>query len=235
MIDFHAHILPEIDDGSQSIKESLLMLDCLRDQGVGKVIATPHFYANDQSVDDFIRRRNAAYNALLQNVGKDMPEIVLGAEVRYYDGIGHLQDLQYLRTDKTRFLLLEMPFDRWTEYEINEVIDIANRGQFTLVLAHIERYLRMQKKDVIERLHNNGVLFQVNAGFFTRKFIKSSALSMLKRNEIHFIGSDCHNMTERPPNISKAIDVIKNKFGSDFLNDYVDYTNELYKQNQIKF
>lgn len=234
MIDFHTHILPEIDDGSRSVEESLRMLKSLRDQGVGKVIATPHFYANEESLDSFIRRRASAYETLVGNMPDGMPEVILGAEVRYYDGIGHLQELKTLRTENTRFLLLEMPFDRWTEYSVHEVTDIASRGQFTLVLAHIERYLQMQKKSVIDGLRANGVLFQVNASFFTTQFKKAKALALLKKNEIHFIGSDCHNMADRQPNISKAIGVIGKKFGESFVSDYVDYTKELFKQNQIK-
>ena len=64
MLDFHTHLLPGIDDGSQSVDESIQMLECMQMQGVEQVVATPHFYANHESVEDFLARRNAALQSL---------------------------------------------------------------------------------------------------------------------------------------------------------------------------
>lgn len=233
MIDFHTHILPNVDDGSKGVEESALMLARLIEQGVNKVIATPHFYANDESVDEFLLRRNAAFEKLSNN-GCDVSKIILGAEVRYYDGISHLQDLKKLRIEGTRFLLLEMPFNKWTDYAINEVIDIANRGKISLVLAHIDRYLPIISKSVIAKLSANGVLFQANSSFFDSFFKASKAIKMLKENKIHFIGSDSHNMSDRSPNMNYAINVIKKKLGNDSLIEYIEFSNNLFEQNIIE-
>ena len=232
MIDFHTHLLPCMDDGSKSAEESMTMLESLRGQGVGKVIATPHFYANDETVDHFIARRNASYSALKEK-WTDKPEILLGAEVRYYDGISRLPDLKKLRIENSRLLLLEMPFGPWTEYSIREIIDIAVQGKITPVLAHIDRYLPMLKKSVLPRLLDSGVLMQVNTSFFNGRFTRSKALNMVKTNQIHFIGSDCHNLTDRVPDTSKAFDRIRKKFGDAFTADYIDYENELFLQSEI--
>lgn len=232
MIDFHAHILPGIDDGSESVDESMIMLDSMKNQGIKTVVATPHFYANDESVDDFIERRNAAYSSLKERSTNE-PEIVLGAEVRYYDGISRLPDLKKLRIEGSKLLLLEMPFNQWTEYAVKEIIDIAGRGKITLVLAHIERYLTMQKSGVLSRLLDNGVLLQSNASFFIGRFSRSKAIKMIKNNQIHFIGSDCHNMSDRAPNAAKAFSIIQNKLGDAFAEDYINYGNELFLQNKI--
>ena len=232
MIDFHAHILPCVDDGSKSVEESILMLNSLAEQNVHTVIATPHFYANDESVDAFVARRNAAYQQLMDHQ-PNAPNIVLGAEVRYYDGISHLQDLKKLRIDGTRFLLLEMPFNRWTEYAEKEIIDIACRGKITLVLAHVERYLPFIDKDVLLRLRHNGVLFQVNASFFEGLFHSTKAIRMLKDHLIQFVGSDCHNMQDRKPNIQKAVQAIQKKIGNHAFADFTEFGNILFRQNQL--
>lgn len=232
MIDFHTHILPRIDDGSSSVEESILMLKALAEQNVSKVIATPHFYANDESVDEFIRRRNKAYE-LLMNKATSTPNIVLGAEVRYYDGISHLPDLKDLRIEGTRFLLLEMPFNHWTEYAVKEIVDIASRGEITLVLAHIDRYLSLLNREKLTRLLSNGVLFQANASFFDGVFNIPKAVRMLKDNQIHFIGSDCHNMANRAPNIHKAVRVIKRKIGEEAFEDYLSFGHYLFQLNKI--
>ena len=64
MIDWHSHVLPALDDGSHSIAQSLEMLTMLKEQGVDTVIATPHFYANDESVEKFLERRERSARAL---------------------------------------------------------------------------------------------------------------------------------------------------------------------------
>lgn len=232
MIDFHTHILPAVDDGSKNCEESLKMLSALKEQGVKTVVATPHFYANDESVDSFLERRNKAYAKLKQQLDEDL-ELVLGAEVKYYNGISCLEDLKKLRLQESRLLLLEMPFRKWTGYDINEVIEIASGANITVVLAHVERYISMQKKGVFQHLLDNGVLFQCNASFFSGYLAKNKALKMVRNNQMHFIGSDCHNMTDRAPEIGKAFSAIEKKYGEDFLSDYVNYGNELFLQNKI--
>ncbi|MBQ7922079.1 MAG: hypothetical protein IJ325_05830 [Clostridia bacterium] len=232
MIDFHTHLLPCMDDGSKSVDESLAMLEALRGQGVTKAAATPHFYANDESVDDFIARRDASFGMLKARL-PDTSWILPGAEVRYYEGISRLPDLKKLRIVNTRFVLLEMPFSQWTEYSVREIMDIAAQGKITPVLAHIDRYLPMLKKTVLPRLLNSGVLIQANVSFFTGFFTRSQALHMVRTNQIHFIGSDCHNLTDRPPDISKAISRMEKKFGDTFVPDYINYVNEIFQQNQI--
>lgn len=232
VIDFHTHILPNIDDGSRSVSESNAMLDALAQQSVKTVIATPHFYANDQSVGEFLDNRNRSYEAL-KNECVYSQNIVLGAEVRYYDGISHLADLKKLRIEGTRFLLLEMPFSKWTNYEINEIIDIASRGKVTLVLAHIDRYLPMLNNNLLIKLLSHGVLFQVNASSFNSLFGSLKIIKLLKHNLVHFIGSDCHNTTDRSPNISVAAKMINKKLGSGAFEEFIDYSNDLFNQNKI--
>ena len=81
MIDWHSHILPCLDDGSGSFDESLRMLDTLSDQGVARVIATPRFYANKESLDIFLERREASFSLLAQGRHEACPRVLCGAEV----------------------------------------------------------------------------------------------------------------------------------------------------------
>ena len=230
MIDFHAHILPRIDDGSQSVEESISMLESMKAQGIKKVIATPHFLANHESVDAFVGRRNESLERL-KRAKPDIPEIALGAEVKYYDGISHLPDLKKLRIEGSKLLLLEMPFSPWSEYAVKEITDIAGRGKITLVLAHIERYLSMQNGAVLFCLLENGVLFDSNASFFISRLTRHKALRMLRNHQIHFLGSDAHNMADRAPNTAKAVAIMQKKFGEAFAADFITYGNELFLQN----
>lgn len=225
--DWHSHILPNVDDGSRDVAESLRLLEMLAEQGVGKVIATPHFIADNESVSAFIKRRNDSYNRLKEVANKGMPEIVLGAEVAYYSGISRLSNLKELCIDRTGLLLLEMPFSVWKEYTLKEVVEIATAKNIVVILAHIERYLKFQPYKTLEQLMEIGVLMQVNASYFAELRTRRKAISLLKKGGIQFLGSDCHNLTSRAPKLGTAYEVIKNKFGEDFVWQMNEYGNSL--------
>ena len=89
MIDFHSHILPGVDDGSVSLEQSIAMLQEEAKQGIHCVIATPHFYPEQEDVDTFLQRRDAAEAALRKEMEKytDLPKLLVGAEVFYFSGI----------------------------------------------------------------------------------------------------------------------------------------------------
>ena len=216
-----------MDDGSRDTAESISMINMLRTQGVGTVIATPHFYANDESVDLFLERRKSAFERLAAELPEGSPEILLGAEVRYYQGINRMADLKALRIEGTKLLLLEMPMSSWTEYMIRELIEMSGRSSIKVVLAHVERYMALQKQSVWNRLLESGILMQVNASFFTSFASKRKALSLLREGSVHFVGSDSHNMSSRPPMIGKAFEVIQKKLGETYLKQMNEHGRSL--------
>ena len=230
MIDLHNHILPCVDDGSKSDYESIRMLEMHALQGVDTVVATPHFYANDESSERFFERRQNAYDNLKKQLHSGLPKMVLGAEVRYYNGISRMAELKDFRIEGSKLLLLEMPSAVWTEYMIRELIELSSESSLKIMLAHSERYLGIQNKEVYGRLLENDILMQVNADFFASFSTKRRAVSMLNDSKIHFIGSDSHNTISRPPNIGKAFDVIRKKMGDDFLNQMNEYGNSMLNQ-----
>ena len=229
MIDFHSHILPGIDDGSSDIQESLKLLDMLSQQCVTTVVATPHFFANDQSVEQFLERREESFRDLSKAISDSAPKILLGAEVKYYPGISRMENLKKLCIESSDLLLLEMPMTEWTEYTVKELMDISCNGSITLVLAHIERYLKLQQMQTLRRLVECDILMQVNATFFTRLTTRRKACRLLKENLIHLIGSDCHNSVYRPPLIGKAIEIIEKRLGTDFLEDITVFSDSLFE------
>ena len=125
--------------------------------------------------------------------------------------------------ENSNLLLLEMPMGEWTDYTVRELAEMANASGLKLVLAHIERYLSMQKTRSWSKLYESGVLMQVNASFFNDILTRRKALSMLKNGDIHFIGSDCHNVKHRPPMLGKAYEIIRKKFGDDFADQFSEY------------
>ncbi len=223
MIDWHTHILPGIDDGSKDLQESLTMVSMLASQEVDTIIATPHFDADDESVEKFLERRKKAYRLLTDALPEKSPRIICGAEVQYYSGISRLPDLRQLCIEGTNLLLLEMTMSKWTEYTVRELIEIAGKSGIKLIIAHLERYMSYQSEETLYRLYDSGILMQVNASFFIGLGSKRKAISMLKNGRISMLGTDCHNKSSRPPKMDKATEVIEKKLGSGFLDDFSKY------------
>ncbi len=217
MIDWHSHILPGIDDGSRNVRESFDMLEMLSRQGVDKVVATPHFYADSNTVEEFLKKRENAYNSLIKEMPSGLPGIILGAEVCYYPGISNLSELSKLCIENTDLLLLEMPMAKWTAHTVNEVAEIVFSGEATVVLAHIDRYLKYQNETAILKLRESGALMQLNTASFDSFTSRRKAIEYLRKGIVCFLGSDCHNTTTRKPETEKAIEYIRRKLGNEFL------------------
>lgn len=214
MVDFHCHLLPNVDDGSSSVEESLKILEKLAEQTVELVVATPHFIANDESVQSFLHRREKAYKVLAEKLHDGLPDIRLGAEVEFYEGISNLNGLNKLCVEGTNILLVEMPNAKWTKCVINELYRLVSLGNIQIMLAHIERCLFMQDPEIVDYLLSNGVIMQSNASYFIRTLTKRKACRNFRNNIIHVLGSDSHNMTSRPPRIKEALEVIEKKLGT---------------------
>ncbi len=212
LIDIHTHILPEMDDGSRSVKESISMLDSLEKQNVALAVMTPHFYARREDPERFLRRREKSYGHLMSAYGGNV-KTVLGAEVEYYSGITATSELPLLRIGNSKLLLLEMPFMKWSGRVIDDVLELNSRSDLRIAIAHIERYCGYQSAEVLDVLAGEGVLMQANASFFEGFFSSRKAFGMLLQDRIHLLGSDSHNMTDRSPNMKNASDKIEKKLG----------------------
>lgn len=214
--DFHTHILPGVDDGSRSVEESAALLRLEAEQGIRRVVATPHFYANQDSPDRFIRRREAAWSKLrgITEGQPELPELILGAEVYYFPGMSECEVLQELTVGKTGYMLLEMPCSPWTESMFREIEAIQRKQGLTPVIAHIDRYISpFRSYGIPERLEELPVLIQANASFFLNRFSSGMAIRMLRQGRIHLLGSDCHDLNRRKPNLASALTGIEKRLG----------------------
>lgn len=214
--DFHSHILPGVDDGSKSVQESLAMLRALSAQGIRIVIATPHFYSHRDNLEAFLRRRAEALVQLRKAAAgeKGLPAVIFGAEVYYFPGIGDCEILPQLTIGGKRCILIEMPPAPWTEKMYRDLEGIYRKQNLQPILAHIDRYIRpFRTYGIPKRLEAMPVLVQANASFFCSGSTASMAVRMLREGRIHLLGSDCHNMTDRAPNMGAAAEVIQSRCG----------------------
>lgn len=216
MIDLHAHFLPGIDDGSATAEESAEMLRLSKTQGVKTIVAASHFYALQDNPDDYLRRRQEAF-AKIDYDPQTMPAVLLGAEVTYFGGISHSEDVRKLCIGDTKLLLVEMPLRPWTSREVDDLCGLTQQGILP-VMAHVERYLkRGQIPTFGERMLREGLYFQINAESLQTGFGGRHVLRMVKEGKVHFLGSDCHNMEHRKSKMDQAAQVIRSKLGQETL------------------
>ena len=212
MVDFHAHILPEMDDGADSVETSLAMLRESFRQGVDLICATPHFYADEEDPETFLQRRREAYSRLREAMGdgEGFPRILLGAEILFFPGISVSEEIRALRLEGTPILLVEPPMVPWTETMLDEIESCVTSLFCVPVIAHLDRYMRLlNDPSLLDRVSGRKMLIQVNAGFFLHRQSRNMALDCLKSGSIHFIGTDCHDLDNRPPNLGDAVEVIR--------------------------
>ena len=218
LVDFHSHILPGVDDGSANVGESLAMLRMEAEQGIRSIVATPHFYARHDSPERFLRRRAAAYEILRDKLNglPEPPQIYLGAEVYYFPGMSDSDVLPELTIEDTGYILLEMPHAPWTESMCREIEGIYVKRGIIPIIAHVDRYISpFRTHGIPKRLSELPVLVQANAEFFLERGTSKMALRMLKTDQIHLLGSDCHNVSSRAPNMASAIRLIQKQLGND--------------------
>ena len=218
MVNLHTHILPEIDDGSDGVDTSLAMLRREAEQGVTAVCATSHYYAKHSSIPAFCERRAEALERLSAVLTEDLPWVLPAAEVAYFPHMEE-QDLTPLCIQGTRTLMLEMPFADWTDLQVEAVEALALDCGYQVVLVHPERFcFSGSNRSQLRRLAQLPIGLQVNAGSLIRWQTRRLALDLLQLAQMPLLGSDCHNLTSRPPNLKGGRAVIRRKLGEDFLN-----------------
>ena len=216
-IDLHSHILPQLDDGSDSVEMSLAMLYQMAEQGVDVVCATSHYYAKHSSIPAFCERRAEALERLSAVLTEDLPWVLPAAEVAYFPRMEE-QDLTPLCIQGTRTLMLEMPFADWTDLQLETVEALVLDCRYDVVLVHPERFcFSKSNRHKLEKLAELPIGLQVNAGSLLRWGTRRLALDLLQMAQYPLLGSDCHNLTSRPPNLKEGRKVVMQKLGEAFL------------------
>ena len=197
VIDFHSHILPGIDDGSRNVETSIGMLRMCKEHGVDTMIATPHFYADSNTVERFIDSRQKAYDKIMAE-NMDIPQIIMGAEVAFFAGISRAEKTDALKVEGTDIMLLEMPFVTWSDSVVQEVRDLIEKRHFHIILAHIERFLQIPgNKPYVRQILELPVTVQVTNLWLGREVLEkklgheflenmdSYGTKLLKEHQIH--------------------------------------------------
>ena len=218
MVDLHCHILPSIDDGAQSVEDSIDLLNAQRRQRVRSVMLTPHFNFERTDIKSFCDRRANAFKLLTekQECADAGIAVKTGAEVFFSVKLNE-EDLDPLCFEGTNYILIELPVNSRPYGLTHTLRALTNRG-YIPILAHVERYPYIaDDPTVLYDLVMDGCLAQVNAGAIIKNNERSvMAMKYLKWELAQVISSDAHSMKKRPPNIKPAMSVIENKLGSQY-------------------
>ncbi len=181
------------------------MLRLEAQQGITDVVLTPHFNLANESVEEFLGRREKAFSLFSDKVKETELDlnIHLGAEVRYYPSLIS-SDISNLCIENTSYLLLELA----SSYPLNfeQTINWMLSKGVTPILAHVERYdyLCSDKKLLLELL-DSGVIFQCNASSLLKPHYSRRVKKLLKNGFVHILASDAHNLTGRPPVLAQGL------------------------------
>lgn len=217
IIDFHAHVLPGIDDGAMNLEESRQLLLSQKEQGIDTVIATPHCLKHI-SVTEFADKRDAALERVQREFGADVPRIIPGAEVALFYGLSEREDLRKACISGTDYILIEPPMEHWNNWIYEEIYKISIKHHLRPIIAHLDRYIdKAAQMKKIEKLLEMDVIIQINAEallhFSSRRIVKK----IWERKGFFLLGSDCHNMSNRKCEYEKACHAIQKHFGHDAL------------------
>ena len=210
LIDMHTHILPNVDDGAKSIDISRALLMKEIEEGVSKVILTPHQNKNNLNKEFILD----AYNKFKESV-KDLDiELSLGSEVYYYDGFKNdLLNGKIISMDNSKYILLE--FSTSIDENIPDILYDLSLSGYKIILAHIERYSYLKLSDYDE-IHKYAKI-QINSKSLLDKKYKKIMKYLLKNDYIDFMASDCHDLDRRDVEFKEQLKYLEKKYKNTYL------------------
>jgi protein-tyrosine phosphatase len=220
MVDLHHHLLPGTDDGSPDLSTSLEMARIAAGEGITHVVCTPHASSRYAFEPEHNAERLAELRSALQEAGIRL-HLGLGCDFHLsYDNVQDaLENPRRYTVNATEYLLVELP-DYALPPTLQETLYQLRLGGMTPILTHPERNPSLQQNP--ERLAawvNDGLLLQVTASSVLGEMgsgPKRLAHRLLADRWVHFLATDAHNATSRPPRMSAACDLVAGKYGAHY-------------------
>lgn len=221
--DIHSHILPGVDDGSESMEESLAMIEVAYQEGTRSIFCTPHY---ERGKNRYTKEElNIRFQELCKEVEKVYPDmkLYLGNEVLYADGI--VDDLKngLIQTmNDTKYVLVEFNI-RVSYSELYRAIRNIIDARFRPIIAHVERYRCLFKHiERIDELVRMEAYLQMNISSVYGGLLDENARwckRLVKEDYISFFGTDAHDLDDRAPYINDYVGWIEKKCGVDVLEE----------------
>jgi protein-tyrosine phosphatase len=224
MIDLHSHILPGIDDGANSLADSVEMAQLAVKDGIRQLVATPHHNNGRFSNESYNVKQ--AVDSLNQELDRQhIPlKILTGQEIRINDLFWAEWEAGNLLTlNESRYMLIELPSQHVPSDLWGIIHELKLKG-IVPIIAHPERNSALaNESDTWLAIIKAGALTQVTShslnGLFGRR-IQQIALEMCRRNLVHVIASDAHNQDLRPFGMNEAYQFVTRKLGRAYAQYY---------------
>ncbi len=220
MVDIHHHLLWGLDDGAKDFETSVAMAKASAADGVTHVVCTPHSNGVFAYEPELNAQRAAELQARLDADGVAL-KIGMGCDFHLsYDNIVDVKEhpMRY-SVNGLGYLMVEIP-DYGVPRGLTETFyDFQTMG-LTPVLTHPERNPTLQQdQELLAEWMRGGVLVQVTGDSVTGRMGKKAekmARQLLEKRWVHFLATDAHNVTSRPPRLSEARDLVAKKYGEDY-------------------
>lgn len=238
LIDIHSHITFGLDDGAQSLEESIDMAKQAVSEGISTIIATPHHRHPSYNNPNLIVKKQITFiNEQLQAAQIPL-KVLSGQEIRLFGELPFVLEScdELLTLGESKMILIEFPSYNIPHYTEKLFYDLLIKG-FIPIIAHPELNDEIVKyPDKLYQLIKNGAFSQVTAasvaGVYGRK-IQHLSLQMIEYQLTHFIGSDAHNLKSRGFKWVKAWSTVDKKLGKDFVDKLDKQAKELVSLSEV--
>lgn len=238
LIDIHTHLIPNVDDGADSIEETLKLAQTAVDEGIKHTVLTPHHnkYWVTNEKEKVLRLTKKVEN-VIDEAGIPL-SVSPGQEIRMNEEF--LEDLfndNYLSIDANgKYYLVEFSWQTFPSFAKDYLQQMLD-ADIIPVIAHPERQQPfIENPNILRDLINMGCLSQITAtsivGGYTEE-IRQTAYQMMRENLIHVIASDAHDTVVRPYNLNQALKILKLEFGTEYADYLIQNAERIFKGEKV--
>lgn len=219
MIDIHCHILPNVDDGSESLEESIEMAKIAESEGITKIVNTSHCHFDFKyKKGNELKLELEKFNQALKEENINI-EVLLGNELYYTsDLIERFDELDFFSMNNSKYILMEFSPINFPKNIEDVIYEIKIRG-YIPIIAHAERYKQVQEDvNIVLDCIKEGALIQVNASSILGKNgekAEDTSKKLLDNNMVHFVATDAHSSNRRRPLIKDSYNYILKNYGKE--------------------
>lgn len=219
MIDIHCHILPNVDDGSESLEESIEMAKIAESEGITRIVNTSHCHFDFKyKKGNELKLELEKFNQALKEENINI-EVLLGNELYYTsDLIERFDELDFFSMNNSKYILMEFSPINFPKNIEDVIYEIKIRG-YIPIIAHAERYKQVQEDvNIVLDCIKEGALIQVNASSILGKNgekAEDTSKKLLDNNMVHFVATDAHSSNRRRPLIKDSYNYILKNYGKE--------------------